>query len=672
MKSLTLSCLLAATLVQATLAQVLIGPETSFSNSTISSAQVLVDNTLEAVSANFPVILLAEPRTAADGAKACAKLGELPYAAQSRALPSVQNVLDNFAGNQTTFYIDNSSSSDVKNKSTTNNSCSTLSMANGKATINQNVDCTVALPTLCSNTNLNGKVNVRTRLGDFTGMRDQRGFRFRGIRYAKPAVRFASPEPITSRWTTPVDATKFGNICPQNSGGADDCLFLNVFTPKLTASKSGPLPVMFYIHGGSFTSGSGSDPAFDGANMASRGNVVVVQINYRLGLFGFFERSDAGISRWKLPGNQGVRDMLLALQWTRDNIIAFGGDPQQVTIFGESAGGHAVRTLLSMPKAATGLFRAAISQSDPLNFAFNTAAVASSVSGDAMAVLKCNDLACMRSKSIAEIMAAQNSVISHSIAKSPEENFMELIKPTIDGILIFNNFDQLIAGKNGGIIKVPLMIGTMKNEGDGFIPSLGQTTPQRDMTFGITADVLLGYQRAMITSAYNMYPINDADSDPDRVRTLEGVFSTDYLWVCPTQFISKAFAATGTPIYQYSFQIAYSNAPANSMCHGRTCHGDDIPTVFASPQLLNDATAYPWSADDAALSRMAMDRWLAFGISGGNPNPKVSDGYPTWPQYDGKEQSIFMFNAKPTVSTGGLRQPYCGWMDTVLHYDFQL
>ena len=143
--------------------------------------------------------------------------------------------------------------------------------------------------------------------------------------------------------------------------------------------------------------------------------------------------------------------------------------------------------------------------------------------------------------------------------------------------------------------------------------------------------------------------------------------------VCPTQYIAKAFAATGVPVYQYTFQLAYENAPANNICYGKICHGDDVPIVFASPPLMNNATAYPWTADNAALSRMAMDRWLAFGVSGGNPNPTTSDGYPTWPKYDGTAQNIFTFDTTPTISTGtGLRQPFCGWMDTVLHYDFQL
>jgi len=248
MKSFTISCLLAAALVQASMAQVTIASDSSnistlskSTSQTISGAQVLVDNSLEVGSANFPFILLSDAASAADGAKGCAKLGELPYSAQSRALSAVQNALNKFVPKQNTFYVDNASSSDSKSTAT----CSTLTMSGGKATINHGVSCTTKLPTLCSNQNLNGKVTVKTHLGPFTGMRDQRGFRFRGIRYAKPVVRFAAPEPITAKWSKAVDATKFGSVCPQIGAGADDCLFLNVFTPKLTSNNNGPLPVMF-------------------------------------------------------------------------------------------------------------------------------------------------------------------------------------------------------------------------------------------------------------------------------------------------------------------------------------------------------------------------------------------------------------------------------------------
>ncbi|KAG0281475.1 hypothetical protein BGZ95_003130 [Linnemannia exigua] len=656
MKVFILSCLLAVASVQSIAAQVLIAPESANATTsnallrstatpvtTLSSVQVLAENDLEIGGAKFPFIVLPDAHSGALSAHTCEKLGEKLYTVQDGALLSVQKMLGQHASKQTQFYI---SSADAS-------SCSILTMTNGAASINHKAVCSAPLPALCSNTNTKGStVTVQASLGRLTGLRDKHGFRFNGIRYAQPPTgkrRFGAPVPITSRWYDSVDATKFGSICPQPAGGSDDCLFLNVFTPKLNAGKTDLLPVMFYVHGGSFINGAGSDPSFDGANMASRGQVVVVTINYRLGVFGFFERVDAGISRSTIPGNQGVRDQLLALKWVQDNIASFGGDPRQVTAFGESAGGHSIRALLSMPVAAKGLFRAAISQSDPLDIPFNTPKSASQV--------------------------VSGGIMNQAIALAPEESFMELIKPTVDGILIKDQFDQLIAGKNGGVVKVPFMVGTMKNEGDGFLPSLGQSAPVNDVVFGITADAFLGYQRAMITAAYNLYPIDD--SIPDATRIVEGLLASDYLWVCPTQFHTKAWASqVGTPLYQYQFQRAYTpTRPVSDICHGLVCHGDDIGTVFASPAILNNPSEYPWTSDDAALSRMVMDRWIAFGVSGGNPNPtnkSLSDEYPAWPLYDASKQSIYMFDLKPTISTGGLRPKFCGFMDQALKYDFQL
>ncbi|KAF9435679.1 hypothetical protein BGZ76_005748 [Entomortierella beljakovae] len=687
MRVLAISCLLATAAIQTVFAQVLIAPETDMNTTEVpdtqarttsetpiilNSVQALVDNNLESDGANFPFLLLPDKRIAALGAYSCGKLGELLYSAQSRSLDSVQKMLAKAAPGQSEFWID-TGASDPSYLS----NCDTLVIANGVATVKTGGSCIRLLPSLCSNINTSSKVAIITSLGKFTGARDPKGFRFQGIRYAKAPVgslRFASPVPITTSWTNSIDATTPGSKCPQLGdlpGGEEDCLFLNVFTPKLNADSKSLLPVMFYLHGGSFTTGTGSDPAFNPANIASRGQVVVVSINYRIGLLGFFERVDAGISRSTVPGNMGVRDMLVALQWVQKNVAKFGGDPSKVTIFGESAGGHAVRTLLSMPAATQGLFRAAISQSDPIDLPFNNVKTASTVvGGEAMALLGCPDLACMRSKSIADILTVQETIVSQAISKAPEESFLELIKPSIDGLLIFNNFDKLIAGKDGGINKVPLMIGTMKNEANGFLPSLGQATPMPPAVFGLTLGTILGYQRSMITIGYGVYQIDG--SNPDGVREAEGYFASDYLWVCPTQYLAKAYAAaSGKSVYQYQFQKGYSpNRPKEDICASHVCHGDDVAIVFASPPLLNNATTYPWTAADAALSRTVMDRWTAFATSGGDPN--TADSNPSWPAYNGDSQNVYMFDTTSSVQAGGIRPQFCGFLDQAIHYDFQL
>jgi carboxylesterase type B len=249
----------------------------------------------------------------------------------------------------------------------------------------QPVKCSDALPVLCSQSapvsawntrNASTAFQVSHRVGrqTLTGYRDHYAWKFLGIRFAPPTTRF--------EYSTVLDdvgshtALDFGAPCLQPAGqitpgtGSDDCLFLNIWTPTLppvptsppTASKPKLKPVAFYIYGGGLTTGDSANPNTDGTNLASRGDVVVVALNYRLGNLGLLSLPQSGSS--KHNGNYGLGDQITALQWVRRNIASFGGDPARVTIFGESAGAESVHALLSSPMAK-GLFINAVMQSDP-------------------------------------------------------------------------------------------------------------------------------------------------------------------------------------------------------------------------------------------------------------------------------------------------------------------
>ena len=201
---------------------------------------------------------------------------------------------------------------------------------------------------------------VTTTAGPVIGLREGDLSVFKGLRYGAPTRRFQPPQTPTP-WRDPVRADAYGAACPQGGdepNQSEDCLFLNVWTP---ATDAGRRPVMVYIHGGGYSSGSGSDPLYDGSRLARRGDVVVVTLNHRLNVFGYayLARLADGFAD---SGNVGQLDLILALEWVRDNIAAFGGDPTRVMLFGQSGGGAKIATLMATP-AARGLFHSAATMS---------------------------------------------------------------------------------------------------------------------------------------------------------------------------------------------------------------------------------------------------------------------------------------------------------------------
>lgn len=216
-----------------------------------------------------------------------------------------------------------------------------------------------------SNDNI-GSLVVETKQGRLRGETDRNSCVWRGIKYAE-AERFGVPKPV-KHWEGVKDVTEFGVIAPQAKSSitpdglqGEDCLFLNVWSPAADGKKR---PVMFWIHGGGFVIGAGSAPLYYGNNLSNNGDVVVVTINYRLGPLGFLYFKNEVCGKDSVENNLGIRDQIAALQWVKENIAAFGGNPDNVTIFGESAGGTSVETLLSV-NSAKGLFHRAIAESGP-------------------------------------------------------------------------------------------------------------------------------------------------------------------------------------------------------------------------------------------------------------------------------------------------------------------
>ncbi|KAF3158062.1 hypothetical protein TWF788_005080 [Orbilia oligospora] len=412
-------CLGHATLVQA-------APEIS---SLQSALTILKDNDLfeHLTPRTASAILVEAAKTLAEGQAACAALSETLWAPEGQGQDfskglnntlSYQQYLGKFSKNEL-YWI----------APTADKPCRAIT---GTGEI-KSLHCGrhYRLPTLCthsaplSNINTSNpapqyQITVDTGIHKITGFRDSAGFRFDGVRYAHPAQRFKHSTVFDSPGSS--DATAFGNMCIQGDGGSEDCLFLNIATPYLPAAFSGRSkdlkPVMFIIHGGGYTHNSGNMVNYDGVNLASRGDVVVVKLNYRLGLFGFLATNTHGAG---ITGNYGIGDMVTALKWVNANIAAFGGDPKRVTIGGESAGAGSTLILMAS-KAAKGLFHAGIVESSVGGYSTPsirndtpTLAQAHTVFHDLLSSSGClataNPIHCIKTMPAADLFAADTSVL---------------------------------------------------------------------------------------------------------------------------------------------------------------------------------------------------------------------------------------------------------------------
>jgi carboxylesterase type B len=319
--------------------------------------------------------ILLQPSTFSIAAKRCASLNEKLWSPLTSKFNAGLNdslsytAFINANNGKRLYWISTASEASSCNAITTNGTLTTAS-------------CKEIIPGLCtqsapnspantSDTSLKFQVTVQSGDQKITGFRDFHTFQFRGIRFAQQPKRFTFSTLYSG--ASAVSALKYGPGCIQGPDArfpilSEDCLFLNIWTPYLPSASSVAAQrnklkaVMFWIYGGGNTAGTGTDPEKEGVNVASRGDVVVVTFNYRLGNLGFLPFND-GVHN----GNYAISDMLTALQWVNKNIEAFGGDPKRVTIWGESAGASNVAALMDTP-AAHGLFRGAIMQSMPAEF----------------------------------------------------------------------------------------------------------------------------------------------------------------------------------------------------------------------------------------------------------------------------------------------------------------
>jgi para-nitrobenzyl esterase len=435
--------------------------------------------------------------------------------------------------------------------------------------------------------------------------------RYLGIPFAAPpvgALRWRAPQPVVP-WSGVKQARSFSPACAQTAvwitlPKSEDCLYLNVWTPAQAAAK---LPVIVWIYGGGYYGGTAAQPLYDGANLARRG-AVVVTINYRLGIWGFFAHPElAAESPDHVSGNQGIADQIAALRWVKDNIASFGGDPGRVTIMGESAGAGSVAILIASPQAK-GLFQRAIAESG--SDIFNSQYDRKGAEAKGVALAKsagARNLAELRGMSVEEL---------HKQAWSP--------RAIIDGHVLRE--DLPTAYRNHRQNDVPLLAGWNAEEGRDLAPEILGTSDFNAANRRALMGQLLG--RAPSDALLAAYPAaTDAQAKPNIDR-----FTSDW-WGWRTTYwagLQARHARSTSYVYFFAHLPAEPATPCGYGCGPG--HGAEVRYVFDN--LGQDPRR--WTSADLALADRLAATWVNFAATG-NPNGK---GLPAWPAFDGTKATV--------------------------------
>ena len=483
----------------------------------------------------------------------------------------------------------------------------------------------------------NDPLTVRTEQGRVHGKTINGGQvrAFLGLPYAAPPVgdlRWRAPAP-PGHWNGVREATQYGAHCMQgnvykdmifqDSGPSEDCLYLNVFAPASAKPRS-RLPVMFWIHGGGYRAGSASEPRHDGDDLPLKG-VVLVTINYRLGVFGFLATADLGKEDDGAAGNYGLLDMVAALEWVKANIREFGGNPDNVTIFGESAGSFAVSTLMTATRAQA-LFQTAIGESGsamslgaPDTPSLEQVEKRNQAWADSLGV-----------KTLAELRALPAQTILDAAMKKGAPRF----GPVIDGKLLVEPVaDSYAAGRQAHI---PLLAGWNRDENSSL--AKGMTVAK----WKAYAEDHFGDRSAEFLS---LYP---GDTDDEAARSAIDYGSDAFIAFGTWKWIQAQLKTGGSAVYRYHFELAAP--PSKFHPDSYAFHSDDIEYVFGT---LDTRPGAVWRPEDRKLSDEMMTYWTNFAKTG-DPN---GPGVPEWPQ-DNEDNLVLHLDSTITVSPSTVEPRY--------------
>ncbi|XP_078011751.1 neuroligin-2 isoform X4 [Phascolarctos cinereus] len=522
---------------------------------------------------------------------------------------------------------------------------------------------------------------------------------FLGVPYATPplgARRFQPPEAPAS-WPGVRNATALPPACPQNLHGAlpaimlpvwftdnleaaagyvqnqsEDCLYLNLYVPTEDDIRdSGKKPVMLFLHGGSYMEGTGN--MFDGSVLAAYGNVIVVTLNYRLGVLGFLSTGDQAAK-----GNYGLLDQIQALRWLSENVGHFGGDPERITIFGSGAGASCVN-LLILSHHSEGLFQKAIAQSGTAISSWSVNYQPLKYTQLLAAKVGCNQeenaevVECLRRKPSRELVDQDVQPARYHIA----------FGPVVDGDVVPD--DPEILMQQGEFLNYDMLIGVNQGEGLKFVEDSaesedGVSASAFDFTVSNFVDNLYGYPegkdvlRETIKFMYTDWA--DRDNGEMRRKTLLALF-TDHQWVAPAVATAKLHADYQSPVYFYTF---YHHCQAEGRPEwADAAHGDELPYVFGVPMVgATDLFPCNFSKNDVMLSAVVMTYWTNFAKTG-DPNQPVPQDTKfihtkpnrfeevVWSKFNSKEKQYLHIGLKPRVRDNYRANKVAFWLELVPH-----
>jgi carboxylesterase type B len=657
-----------------------------------SSLTFLYQNNLNASDdINHVGAIVLDPMTAENGAAACGSLSEQLV---------TQAILRNYSSDFSSALSYLAYSANLTPNQGYHVADGVLQVStNGELSLTASPEDSTELPVLCTQSNndseppnstvnsLNG-VSVAAAGNVYGGFRNKKSFRFLGIRYAETPQRFEYSKLYSGSGET-VNASGYGDQCVQVGGGSEDCLFLNIQTPYIpkAGSTKGLRPVLFWIHGGGFTGGTGSDPLSDGGNIASREDIVVVTINYRLSTLGFL-----AIPGTDIKGNFGIGDQIVALQWTVRNIASFGGDPSKITIMGESAGAGSVRTLLGSPPAIS-LFQGAVAMSNLGGG--QTLGLESNYGTTYSSYYTINESYTVAGPQIFNGSNCTQSTLKDQIACLRQVNATDLVSlDTVaryvvqDGVIV-NTLQLNVFNQNGSSAYVPVIFGVTENDGASF--STFSTTPVQNLTEGIMTGLSINESYAEAIIASGLFPFYSTGNLTFDSFNVSQRVATDITFRCIDQAtvyagaIREAFPAT----YYYQFERTINgynpeNVPDAPVTPGYPygnpnlpyfkLHGSDMDWAFGNfYKPLRDA--------NDLYSVQLVSGYFAEFVKSGQPNPDLEylkvRGYETtlegvqqagtWEKVASEEGPI-MFLDYPAKSGAFVDVEQCSWLNYSIGY----